>query len=273
MNYKTKSILLWIFTVIFTIVIAIYQRMTGPTYPETGKTEIAGQTIKYRLLTSHGGDTDAESRIFATDTAIKGKYIYKRFNTDEEWSGEEMKRDGDYLIITLPHQAPAGKLIYKVKLKRDGQAISIYEEPVVIRFKGGVPNWVLYPHILLMFLAMVFSTRTGLEVLIKGKNTFKYTYITIILLFIGGLILGPVMQLYAFGELWTGWPFGQDLTDNKTLVAFAVWLVALIRLWKNREKRGWALVAAIVMLAIYLIPHSVLGSELDYASGEIMTGK
>lgn len=120
---------------------------------------------------------------------------------------------------------------------------------------------------------MVFSTRTGLEVLIKGKNTFKYTLITTILLFVGGLILGPLMQLFAFGELWTGWPFGQDLTDNKTLVAFAAWLIAVIRLWKNKEKRGWALIAAIIMLAIYLIPHSVLGSELDYSTGEVMTGK
>jgi len=273
MNYKTKSILFWMFTIIFTIVIAIYQRMTGPTYPETGKSEIAGQTVKYRLLTSHGGDTDAESRIYAPDTAIKGKYAYKRFKIEEGWTGKEMTRDGDYLVITLPHQPPAGKLIYKVKLKRDGQAINIYKEPIVIRFKGAVPNSILYPHILLMFLAMVFSTRTGLEVLIKGKNTFKYTLITTILLFVGGLILGPLMQLYAFGELWTGWPFGQDLTDNKTLVAFAAWLIAVIRLWKNKEKRGWALIAAIVMLAIYLIPHSVLGSELDYSTGEVMTGK
>jgi hypothetical protein len=81
------------------------------------------------------------------------------------------------------------------------------------------------------------------------------------------------MQLYAFGELWTGWPFGQDLTDNKTLVAFIFWLIALIRLWRNREHRGWALVAAIVMLIIYFIPHSVLGSELDYSTGEVVTGK
>jgi hypothetical protein len=273
MKYRSKSIIFWIFTVIFTIVIAIYQRMTGPTYPETGKIEVAGQTLKYRLLTSHGGDTDAVSKIFASDTSVKGSYQYKRFKVDEPWTKLEMMREGDYLLIILPHQPPAGKLVYTISLERKDQEIKIHDEPITIRFKGGVPDYILYPHILMMFLAMVFSTRTGLEVLIKGRNTFNYTLVTIILLFFGGLILGPVMQLYAFGDLWTGWPFGQDLTDNKTLVAFIFWLIALIRIWRNREHRGWALVAAIVMLIIYFIPHSVLGSELDYSTGEVVTGQ
>ncbi|MCK4406396.1 MAG: hypothetical protein KAV44_01845, partial [Bacteroidales bacterium] len=88
--------------------------------------------------------------------------------------------------------------------------------------------------------------------------------ITTICLFIGGLILGPIVQKFAFDAFWTGWPWGHDLTDNKTIVAFIFWLIALIRLIKNKEKSGWALVASIVLLVIYLIPHSVLGSEIDY---------
>jgi hypothetical protein len=87
------------------------------------------------------------------------------------------------------------------------------------------------------------------------------------------MILGPVVQKYAFGEFWAGWPFGKDLTDNKTLVAFVAWIIAVVRLRKNKEKRGWALAAAIILLAIYLIPHSMFGSELDYSTGDIGTGK
>ena len=78
------------------------------------------------------------------------------------------------------------------------------------------------------------------------------------------MIFGPIVQKFAFNAFWTGWPWGHDLTDNKTIVAFIFWLIALIRLIKNKEKRGWALVASIVLLVIYLIPHSVLGSEIDY---------
>ena len=123
---------------------------------------------------------------------------------------------------------------------------------------------VLIPHIFFIFLAMLFSTITGLEAIFKGKNTFVYTWITIITLFLGGLILGPIIQKFSFGVYWSGWPFGHDLTDNKSLIALIFWIVALIIQYRNREKRTWPIIAALVMLIVFLIPHSVLGSEIDY---------
>ena len=33
------------------------------------------------------------------------------------------------------------------------------------------------------------------------------------------------------------------------------------------------LLATLLMVAVYMIPHSALGSELDYRTGEIRTGK
>jgi hypothetical protein len=115
-----------------------------------------------------------------------------------------------------------------------------------------------------MFLAMLFSSRTGIEAMIKGANTYRYTIWTVVLLFFGGLVLGPIVQYYAFGAYWTGWPFGGDLTDNKTLLAFIVWIIAFFKLRKNPENRLWPIIASIVMLLVYLIPHSVLGSEIDH---------
>jgi hypothetical protein len=72
------------------------------------------------------------------------------------------------------------------------------------------------------------------------------------------------MQKLAFDAFWTGWPFGHDLTDNKSLVAFIFWVIALVVMKKNRENRLWPILASIVLLAIFLIPHSVLGSETDF---------
>jgi hypothetical protein len=47
MSYLTKSILIWIFSVIFTLSIAVYQRLTGPTHPERGKVELQGEEYRY----------------------------------------------------------------------------------------------------------------------------------------------------------------------------------------------------------------------------------
>jgi hypothetical protein len=85
----------------------------------------------------------------------------------------------------------------------------------------------------------------------------------------GGFVLGPVVQKFAFGEYWTGWPFGGDWTDNKTLAALVAWLVAwAICRWLPRFQRPAVLFAAIVMFAVYLIPHSIHGSELDWEEAE-----
>jgi hypothetical protein len=119
-----------------------------------------------------------------------------------------------------------------------------------------------------MFFAMVFSIRTGFEAILKRNKTFRFTSITLLLFLVGGLIMGPIVQKYAFDAYWTGWPWGHDLTDNKTIVAFIFWLIAWLVLRKNPQNRTWPIIATVVMLAIYLIPHSVLGSELDFTELE-----
>jgi hypothetical protein len=111
---------------------------------------------------------------------------------------------------------------------------------------------------------MLFSTRTGLEFFNKEPNYKKLSYWTFGLLVLGGLIFGPIVQKYAFGEYWTGFPFGIDLTDNKTLIAAIGWIIALIAIVKTSNPKKWVIFASVLMFIVYLIPHSVLGSELDY---------
>ncbi len=270
---KNKVVFLWIFSFLFTACIAYYQRTTGPTYPISGKKEIAGRMVKYKLIRTHGGDGDAEIIIKKIADNITGSLKYKRFGTNDEWVSAPMQRDGMNLVGYLPHQPPAGKVIYQVTLTSGDESVLLNAEPTVVRFKGDVPAWILIPHILLMFIAMMMSTRTGLEALAREKNTLRYAWITMVSLFIGGLLLGPVVQNYAFGEYWTGWPFGHDLTDDKTLVALIFWAIAVWRLFRKPENRTWPVVAMVVLLLVYLIPHSMFGSSLDYGSGQVMTGK
>ena len=268
-----KSILIWLFTFLFTVGIAVYQRMTGPTYPVDEEVTLNGKTLDVELPRSHGGPDDAPIEIRVPDRSFGGKIKFKRMGTDDTLRTVSMEyRDGK-LVGHLPHQPPAGKLRYEVFLSKNQQQIKVNDESISIRFKGAVPDYILIPHIILMFTAMLFSTRTGIEALIKGGQLYRYTTVTVITLFLGGLILGPLVQFHAFNELWAGWPFGGDLTDNKTLVAFIFWLIAFFRIRKSDKNRWWAVIAAVMLLAVYLIPHSVLGSEYNYESGEVQTGK
>ena len=111
---------------------------------------------------------------------------------------------------------------------------------------------------------MLLSVRAGVEVFGKGARPRVYVWSTVIALFIGGMILGSIVQKHAFGAYWTGFPFGMDLTDNKTLIAFLGWIAAAFAVEKNRQNKMWIFAAAVIMLGVYAIPHSMFGSELKY---------
>jgi hypothetical protein len=96
----------------------------------------------------------------------------------------------------------------------------------------------------------------------------RLALVTLATLTLGGLVLGPIVQKLAFEQLWAGFPFGKDFTDDKTLIMWLVWVAAAVVIHRAgasaRRVRFATLAAAVVMLGIFLVPHSVRGSELDY---------
>jgi len=277
---KTRNIIFWVLAVIITLASAYYQRITGPTYELSGSESFQGKDIIYKFERSHSISSDCPVIIPVTDDTYKGTILWKRNKTNDELTRVEMKIYKDtvisdvisdklqkryFLYGTLPKQPPAGKLNYYVRLVKDNSEKVVPEkEPVTIRFKGDVPTYILIIHVIVMFASMLFATRTGLEIFMPEPKYTKYLLWTLGTLIIGGLVRGPIVQKYAFGEYWTGIPFGIDLTDNKTLIAFIGWLAAFIMYKRSQKPKLWIIGAAILMLIVYLIPHSVLGSELDY---------
>jgi hypothetical protein len=265
MKIGFKTILFWVVSLILMFSAYMYQKITGPTYPVSGDIEINSQTYKYKLPRTSDEDNLQLIEITLPDKSVSGTFIWKRFKSNDTLTYQPMERRGDKLIGKIPHQPSAGKVQYDIVLKTVvGDEIKLTENPIVLRYKGKVPVYWLIPHIFCMFFGFWFAVRTGMEAVAKRNNLYKLTLWTTILLFFGGIILGPVIQKYAFGAFWTGWPFGHDLTDNKTLVAFIMWVVALWKMRKNKADRKWAIIAALVTLAVFIVPHSVLGSEIDY---------
>lgn len=277
MSLKLKSILWWIFAIFFTIAMARYQKMTGPTYPVSGKTTLNGNEIKYKLIRTAENDKDAEIALNVPDTNIKGTITYKRYKSNDSLTTVSLTRRNDTLFFMMPTQPAAGKMMYEITLSSATEQVVLKakkDEFVVMRFKGPVPLYILIPHVLAMFLGLLFSTRTAIEAFIGGTRTFKLALWTLGFLIIGGMIFGPIVQKYAFGAYWTGWPFADgvsfnlfvmgDMTDNKTLVMVLAWVLAIFKLRKDPKSKFWPAFAAVMVLIVYLIPHSVLGSEIDH---------
>ncbi len=269
-----RRALLWVAAVILMFIAVVYQRRTGPTYPMRGTLNHHGHSYRYRLIRSEWTTTDARAAA-SGPVSLTGKVFYKRFKTRDEFISLQMQRDetkGE-LFAMLPRQPAAGKLEYYVELSIEGKEIRIPdagEENIIIRFKDPVPGSILWPHVVMMFFSVLIGMRAGLGAMLAPLTMRRWVWIALGGMTVGGMTLGPIVQKYAFGEYWTGFPFGGDLTDNKMLIMWLAWLLAAGTIgFKPKKKeavsRGIVLVAAVIMVAVYLIPHSMRGSELDYS--------
>jgi hypothetical protein len=267
-----RTVLFWSLAFIVTIAAIIYQRKTGPTYDKQTTVVVDEKKYSFDLVRSHGGKSDCPVVLQIPDENVSGKIMYRQYPTNNEWKTIKMQRNNDLLSGNLPNLPPAGKYEYKVILKKNDNQYPLNKgEPVIIRFKGDVPASILVPHIVFMFLAMFLGNLAGIMALFKSPKFRFFTKAAFFTLLIGGMILGPWVQWHAFGEAWAGVPFAWDLTDNKTLVAFIFWLIALLTN-RKKERPAYVIVAAIVMLIVYSIPHSMYGSELNPETGEIIQG-
>jgi hypothetical protein len=259
-----KPSTLWILALLLTLVSAVYQRMTGPTYPVSGSVTLGGQTYRLRLERSHVSTEDQNIKIEIPDQAVQGEVMWRRFPTNDQHESIPLLRSGNFLEATLPKQPAAGKLEYQLLLTRGVEQQLFPPRPAVTRFKDPESPYVLIPHIFAMFVAMLLSTRAGLAA-VTGASTAAFTYLTVCFLILGGFVLGPIMQKQAFGNYWTGIPFGFDLTDNKTLIALVAWVFAAWQVGTKKTAARWAVLgAALVTLAVFAIPHSVWGSQINW---------
>ena len=258
-----KQFAYWFLAVVITLVLSIYQRMTGPTNPKRVTVELNGESYKQRLPRS-GVQQDEIITLKGVPSNTTAQIHYRRYPTTDAYTTMDFCWNEDQWQVALPVQPVAGKLQYYITV---GGKDYCADEPLVIRFRNDVPASILVPHILFMFAAMLFAVYTFFLVITR-KEYVRWLKISVATLFIGGFILGPLVQHVAFGPWWTGFPFGTDLTDNKTLISFLFFLVALVTLkWKYNK---WIVgLAVLFMVAIFTIPHSSYGSEYDYEKQQI----
>ncbi len=254
------NVTLWVVAVVLMMTSAVYQRLTGPTYRLRGEFSVAGEVYRYRLIRSAFSTADTLVSIPLPRGQITGSLSYKRYPTDDEFVSVPLEVSDTLMGARLPAQPPAGKLEYYLTLETaGGEAVRIPDSPegtVIIRFKGPTSIFILLPHVLMMFFAVLIGMRAGLAGLLSPSGMRKLAWTTFVLVTIGGLMLGPIVQKTAFGE-------------NKTLIMWAVWVLALVVLerFRGRQLVGRMAVigAAVVMVVVYLIPHSLRGSQLDYS--------
>ncbi len=182
--------------------------------------------------------------------------------------------------VDLPAYGRGTKVKYAllIETSRDGR-IRIPEEKggfFTIKYKGKISDFVLVSHIVFMFASFFFMVLAlfGAVRILKGlegkKVTANLVRWVLFTTFVGGWPLGCILNYQAFGVIWEGFPFGYDVTDNKTQIMFVFWIVTSILAGgsifmgdesrdklDNRQFAISVIVSVIVSIGVFLIPHSL----------------
>ncbi len=277
-----KGGLLWGLAVLLTLGCFAYQDKTGPTYPLEGELQTDEGPVRFKFLRSETiGRALAVVFLDPVPPGIEGYVKYRRYKSNDEWSTAPLRRGKfefsrrgrtesvEGVGATLPSlQERAGKYEFFVYVEGDGglERSVTGHQAIYARYKAPVPTWALALHIIVIFASMTIALRTVLEAVFNGRYK-RLLWATIISLLLGGYVLGPIVQWYAFGVWWSGVPYGIDWTDNKVLVELFFWILAAYLNRGGRRNRGSVYLAGVMTLLVYFIPHSLFGSEYDYRIG------
>jgi hypothetical protein len=236
--------------------------------------------LSFRTVTEHFGPGQPYLKVRLE--APSGSRIMLHYVTPDDPSVQKrglVPIGNKQYSMYLPIRGIGSRVKYAFSLTRpDGSVVRVPEgeKYYVLKFKGKASGWAIAAHVVFMFGAFFFMTYALLGAIgILRKSEGKRRAVgaarwALLFTFIGTWPLGLLLNWQTFGVLWEGYPFGRDVTDNKTQIVFVFWLVSLLLVrgslmgrGEERDRLGpkgfaWAIVASFaVSLALYLLPHSL----------------
>ena len=254
---------LWIAAVAATAAAGWWQWRSGPSYPYRSRATLGGADVRVALPRSHLTTSPARAAVPGLPAGAAGTVYWRRVTSGGRFAAVPLRPDGSTLAAVIPVQPRGTCVEYFLEVTAGEGGLRLpprSPDTVVLRYRDPIPASLLVAHIAVMFLAMLFGVRAGLAAVWESDGHRLLTILALAALTVGGFVLGPIVQKAGFGDFWTGVPFGWDLTDNKTLVAWIGWAAAAVASARQRRRARWVVVLAlIVMLGAFLVPHSVVG--------------
>lgn len=269
-----------IVALVCTVVVLGASRMLSVTEPRDVRVTEGDVTLEHRTVTEFfgPGQVRLETRIAVPPRSWL--YVdYARARSDSVRSRGFIREGGSRMGVYLPPFRQGEKVRYAIRLVRqDGTVVRLPQGGgwYTIRYKAHASMPVLVAHIVAMFAGfffMILAFFEAVRALRSGtgkRGVMMPTRWALLFTFLGGGPLGFLLNRQVFGPVWEGYPFGADVTDNKTMIIFVFWLASALLAWgsfvgrgEERDRLGtrgfaWAIVASfVVSLALYLVPHSI----------------
>jgi hypothetical protein len=271
---------------IFTLLLLSFARKTTTVQSVHKTVEKSGILIDHNTVPKKVGEGDA-----VIPVKINGAEEVRLFYRigEGKFQGVDMnpkEGENDVFVTFIPYHKKGTQAWYYIEAQKQigdtKLAVSLPDKnspnfkPILLKFEGDVTPYIIVSHVFCNFAAIFFSVLAIFSAvdLKRGKSTLKksvlFSLLTFIFLFSGFFILGCALNYFAFGVMWEAFPFGTDVTDNKSQIVLLFWLVTLFLvkgtiLGKNPSKNlvsektysTMVIISFVVTVAMYLIPHSI----------------
>lgn len=271
---------------IFTLVLLGFARRVTMVRSVHKTVEKNGIIIDHYTVPKKEGEGDAQIPVKVMG-ANEVKLFYKIEKGEFQSVNMTPKEgDGNVFVASIPHHKKGTKAWYYIEAQKqiDGTKLTVSLpdrnstnfDPILLKFEGAVPPFIIFSHVFSNFAAIFFSVLAVWKAvdLKKGRSTLKksvvFSLLTFVFLFLGFFVIGCALNYFAFGALWEAFPFGRDVTDSKSQIVLLFWLATLFLVkgtifGKNPSKNlvsektysTMVIISFVVTVIMYLIPHSI----------------
>jgi hypothetical protein len=259
-RHELSPFWIWMLTIIVVLGGLVFQRVTAPSYPLEVEQEYDGRMIRASLGRSQFGTEGQRIVIEGTPPEWEGILLWRSVEQGGAYQRDPLRNLGTMSIASIPPQPRGEQVEYRIEFIVDNGLLRIPRQGTVItHFKGAAPAWVVAGHVLLIYCGLLFGARAGLDALNLGDRGHFYARLSLLAFILGGFLFGPLLKGFAYGRLWGGPPLGADSTDMKTLALVVAWSLPVVFRIIGRQARPWILLAALLSILAFLMPHTMLG--------------
>jgi hypothetical protein len=270
-----------VISIVCTAVLLTGARRLSTRNPRDVSTESAGVRVLHRTVTEQVGAGAPAVELDIPDSPRAAPFVVYHTGAGTALERRAMTRAADgRWTAALPDLGKGKRLSYAFEIELPGGTVARLPEDAsgfyLIKYKGKVSPAVLILHIAAMFGSFFFMVMGlfGAVAILRGREGKRRTVVcgrwVLLLSFLGGWPLGFMLNYQAFGPVWEGFPFGFDVTDNKTQIMFLCWLVSLLlvrgSLFGRGEEtdrlgpRGFAaavIASFVISVVLFIVPHSL----------------
>lgn len=260
-----KKVLFLVIAAGLTIIATFIQQIFSSDSPDKHYVTIHSAEYQFKLPVVNEGDELCQIELNIPDSSVTGTLHYKLLKGSDEWKTTRFIRmHEDMLIGILPHQKPNIKLEYYITLNSEKAEFPVAKSsPVVVRFQSTVPKFVLFPQVIIMFIALILCCFTGILSVFKIESYKKYANITFYLFVLGAFILGFVIHIISFRHILVQISPHNDLSFYKNIIITLLWL-GLFYINKRTSIQYFTIIISVVTLILFCMPTHILFGWIHY---------